>query len=221
MSLEEWLRYGPQESLAYFLFQSPQKAKRLYFDIIPKSVDEYIMCLEKFPGQSEEEKLANPVWHIHNGNPPSPESTISFSLLLNLINACGTAEEQVLWGFISRYQKNATPTTMMQKMINCAINYYEDFVKPNKKYKTPDAQEKQAILRFRDELIKLPPEASSDETQSAVYAIGREFYADNMRAWFQLLYEVLLGATQGPRFGSFVALYGIKETIQLIDNILK
>jgi len=218
ISMEEWLRYAPTASLSYYMYQSPRKAKRLYFDVIPKAVDEYLTFLGKFQKESEEERFKNPVWHIHNGNPPKPESPLSFALLLNLASACHAEDASILWGFISRYAAGATPANAphLDELVKHALHYYQDFIKPNKKYRAPTEKEKAAMLELVAKLEVMPEAATSDEFQNAVFAIGNEHGFENLREWFQALYEVLLGQSQGPRFGSFIELYGKDETARLI-----
>lgn len=224
LTIEEWLRYAPTESLAYYMYQSPKKAKRLYFDVIPKAVDEYLTFLSKFPEQEGKERFANPVWHIHNGTPPESEAHgLSFALLLNLASACNPQDKSVLWGFISRYAKDATPDTCphLDLLVQHAIHYYEDFVKPAKQYRAATDDENAALKELVAALKKLPDSSTAEEIQNEIYAVGKVRYAENLRAWFQALYEILLGQSQGPRFGSFVALYGIQETLTLIGRALK
>ena len=223
ISIEDWLRYAPQESLALFMYQSPQKAKKLYFDVIPKNVDEYITFLNKYAAEEDPvKKFANPVYHIHSGNPPEPESNVTFSLLLNLVGACNSDDINIIWGYINRFDAKVTPENapFMNKMVQCATNYYEDFVKPNKKYRLPTDVENSALKELVLQLSELPKNTEASDIQSIVYAIGKQFEFE-LRDWFKALYEILLGASQGPRFGSFVALYGINETIQLIQSKLQ
>lgn len=223
LSLEEWLRYAPTESLAYYMYQQPRKAKRLYFDVIPKAVDEYESFLTKFSEQSEEDQYKNPVWHIHNGNPPKADLPISFALLLNLASACHAQNADVLWGFISRYAPGASPSShpALAKLVTHALHYYQDFIEPNKEYRTPTEKEKAALIELAATLEKIDTESGAEELQNKVFEIGRNHQFDPMRDWFKALYEVLLGQSQGPRFGSFIALYGTKETANLIHNRVK
>jgi lysyl-tRNA synthetase class 1 len=231
ISIDEWLKYAPTESLSLYMFQSPQRAKRLYFDVIPKAVDEYLTFLGKYPSQSPAEQLENPVWHIHSGNPPAPELDISFALLLNLAVACNPEDKSVLWGFIGQYAPQATPATcpMIDALAGYAVRYYHDFVKPNKKYRAPTQDELKAIQHLYDLLqTKGAPEHKPAEEDyasylmSLVYEVGREHYGkERMREWFQALYQVLLGQEQGPRMGSFIALYGLQPMLGLMDKALK
>ncbi len=222
LSMEEWLRYAPNESLALFMFQKPKAAKRLYFDVIPKAVDEYLTFLAKFGEEPEEKRLENPIWHIHNGNPPTEVPPISFGLLLNLAAVCNSEDKAVLWGFISRYAPDATaeanPT--LDSLVGFAIRYYQDFVKPKKAFKTPDATDRAAIEDLRTVLAGLPADATAEDIQTEVYEVGKRHQYENLRDWFKALYQVLLGQEQGPRIGSFFALYGLSDTIALIDRAL-
>lgn len=219
LTIDDWLRYAPAESLAYYMYQHPRKAKRLCFDVIPKAMDEYSTFLSKFAGQSAEEQYANPVWHIHAGHPPQHHSGISFALLLNLASACHAETSDILWGFISRCIPNVSPVNNpeLDALITHALHYYHDFVKPHKTYRTPTEKEKAALLELADHLEKTN-DADAETLQNKVFEIGRNHAFEPMREWFTALYEVLLGESQGPRFGSFIALFGTKETAQLIRN---
>ncbi|MCD6034964.1 MAG: lysK [Rickettsiales bacterium] len=223
ITIDEWLRYAPTESLSLYMYQSPNKAKRLYFDVIPRQMDDYLTFLQKYPEQDDATKLANPVWHIHQGKPPiSQLSGLSFSLLLNLASACNPEDPSVLWGFISRYAPGVTEEkdVILKDMVKHALVYYHDFIKPNKQYRAPSNEEREALIALAEALKAVPAGSSAEEIQNVVYAVGRDRFADQ-KLWFQALYEVLLGASQGPRFGSFIALYGIKETLGLIGKALE
>ncbi len=222
ISIEEWLRYSTPESLALFMFKSPRKSKRLYFDVIPQHVDEYLTYLGNFKEQDEDKKYANPVWHIHNGSPPEHEIPLSFGLLLNLASACNPENKSVLWGFITRYAPGVTPENapLLDRLVDHAIAYYEDFVKPTKRYRAPSEIERRAIEALAAKLESLPENATAEDIQNEVYEIGKTHGFKNLRDWFKALYEVLLGQEQGPRMGSFIALYGRGETISLIHNAL-
>jgi len=266
ISIEEWLTYAPTESLALYIFQSPKKAKRLYFDVIPKSTDEYLEFVKRYnenngentnskfhtePGYDEkflrevqvstaeysnvfEERKqalttklpseANPAWHIHQGNVPNIETSgINFSLLLNLAAACNAENKEILWGFISSYAPNVTPENnkMLDRLSDFAVKYYHDFIKPTKLYKAPNAKEKEALLDLKDTLHSLSTTVTAEEIQSQVFSIGKKYDYTNLRDWFQLLYETLLGQKTGPRMGSFIKLYGIDNTISLIESATK
>jgi lysyl-tRNA synthetase class 1 len=233
LTMEDWLRYGAPESLAYYMFQSPRSAKRLFFDVIPKASDEYLQQREALhrpkpvadgDNRPPPNPLDNPVWHVHAGAPPEGSSPVSFSLLLNLVSAANASNQDILWGFISRYVPGATPQTqpLLAGMVRGAINYYEDFVRPNKVFRAPDARERAALEDLLARLKALPPGCQDAERiQNEVYAAGKEGGFEPLRLWFTALYEVLLGQSQGPRFGSFVALYGVAETTDLIARALR
>ena len=222
LSVGEWLTYAPTESLALFMYGSPRKAKRLYFDVIPRQVDDYLGWLEKFAGQSESGRRDNPVWHIHAGDPPAAEGHVGFGLLLNLASVCNAEDKAMLWGFITRYAPTATPESapILDRLVGHAIAYYRDFVKPAKAYRAPDDRERAAIADLADALDSLRPDADAETIQNEVYEIGKRHAFANLRDWFRALYEVLLGQSRGPRFGSFVALYGIAETVALMRRVL-
>ncbi|MRG73180.1 lysine--tRNA ligase [Alphaproteobacteria bacterium HT1-32] len=220
LAVEEWLRYANPESLSLYMFNAPKKAKRLFFDVIPKSVEEYLTHLEKYPDQEPKLQLSNPVWHIHRGNPPQERHHLSFNILLNLASVCNTEDKKVLWGFISRYAPDATPETAptLDSLVGFAITYYQDFVRPSKKYRAATPAEIEALTDLAAALRKLPDDATAEAIQSEVYEIGKRDAFDDLRAWFKCLYEILLGQEQGPRMGSFIALYGLSETLALIDR---
>ncbi len=222
LSMEDWLRYGTPESLGYYMFQSPKSAKRLYFDVIPKAADEYLQQLDAYPRQESAQQIGNPVWHMHGGNPPQHGSPVNFSLLLNLVSAADAHSKDILWGFLSRYipGANAADYPLLDHMAGYAINYYEDFVKPNKAFRAPTDQERGAILDLRARLAALPKDADAEAIQNEVFEAGKAGEFDPLRAWFGALYEVLLGQSTGPRFGSFVAIFGIDRTLALIDEKL-
>ena len=220
LTIDEWLSYASPESLQLYMFQSPRRAKRLFFDIIPKTLDEYLSHLSKFPEQAPEEQLANPAWFIHRGSPPNEKVPVTFAMLLNLVSACNTDDEEVLWGFLGRYAPGASPQTnpILDQMVAYAIRYYRDFIVPTKAHRAPDAQEQKAMDDLVTALRAIPKDAAPEDIQSEVYSVGRENGYDNLRDWFKALYEVLFGQTQGPRMGSVIALYGIAESIELIER---
>ncbi|MEI4197152.1 lysine--tRNA ligase [Roseovarius sp. E0-M6] len=219
VSIDEWLTYASTESLSYFMYQKPKTAKRMHFDVIPKAMDEYHQQLRAFPGQDEKAQLNNPVWHIHGGNVPESNLIVPFSMLLNLASVAGAEQKDQLWGFIRRYAPEASPETHpdLDAAAGYAVRFYNDFVKPAKTYRAPTDLEREALESLRAGLVAWEGPADPEELQSLVFACGRERF-DPLRDWFKALYEVLLGASQGPRFGGFIALYGIDETIALIDK---
>jgi len=219
LTIEEWLTYATPESLALFMFQKPRSAKRLYFDVIPRTVDEYLQLLAAYPNQGPKEKLDNPVWHIHAGEPPAAELPISYGLLLNLVAASNAEDKDVLWGFIRRLAPDATPEKypVLDRLAEYAVAYYRDFVRPTKKYRLPNDTERHALEVLEKELAAAPPNATAEDLQNIVYEVGKaNGFADRLRDWFRAIYEVLLGQSQGPRFGSFIELYGIENTRVLI-----
>ena len=221
LTIDEWLTYASTESLAYFMYQKPKTAKRMYFDVIPKAMDEYNQQLAAYPGQSLEQQLANPVYHIHKGAVPASNMVVSYSMLLNLASVASSHDKEVLWGFIRGYAPEASPETHpdLDAAVGYAIRYYTDFVAPTKAYRAPSDLEREALEDLRARLAAWAGGADGEGLQGEVFACGRERF-EPMRDWFKALYEVLLGQSQGPRFGSFVALYGVDETVALIDKAL-
>jgi lysyl-tRNA synthetase class 1 len=223
LGVDDWLRYAPPESLQQFMFNQPQRAKRLYFDVIPRAVDEYTANIDKMPTQDPAAQLTNPAWHIHGGRLPNHAgSPISFAMLLNLASVVNAHEPDILWGFIRRYAPAASPATepLLARLVDHAVAYYQDFVRPEKQYRDPTPEERAAIADLGQTLAALPADATAEIVQSAVFEVGKRHPFPELRAWFSALYQVLLGQKEGPRFGGFVALYGIKETIGLIDAAL-
>ena len=220
LSVEEWLAYAPAESLALFMYNAPRKAKRLYFDVIPRQVDDYLGWLEKYPGQDGAARLDNPAWHIHAGNPPAPAGAIGFGLLLNLASACNAEDKAVLWGFIGRHDARAAPGTapILDRLAGHALAYYRDKVKPAKSYRKASPLESAALADLARALRALPADADAETIQTEIYEVGKRHPFAALRDWFRALYEILLGQSQGPRFGSFVALYGLAESIALIER---
>ncbi len=222
LTIDEWLTYASTESLSMYMFQKPRAAKKLHFDVIPKTVDEYLTFLAKYPEQTAKEKVANPVWHIHLGDPPRVAAPISFALLLNLVSASHAQNKQTLWGFIGRYAPGASPENApeLDALVGYAIAYYRDFVEPAKQFRAPDARERAAITELYERLGEMPEGAPAEDIQAVVYEIGKAHRFDPLRDWFRALYEVLLGQSAGPRFGSFVELYGVANTREMIAERL-
>src|SRR5215475_9949180 len=234
LTIDEWLRYASPESLSLFMYREPKSAKRLYFDVIPRNVDDYQQFLEGFVRQDARQQLANPVWHVHSGRPPKADMPVSFQLLLTLVSSSNAENAETLWGFIGRYRPGVTPQThpKLDAMVGYAINYYRDFVAPTKKFREPTEHERAALQDLRDALSNLPTDSSAEDIQNAVYEIGRRepFLDANKKGkdgrpgvsldWFNMLYQVLLGQEKGPRFGSFVAVYGIANAVNMIDGAL-
>ena len=245
LGIDDWLRYASPESLSLFMYQKPSAAKRLYFDVIPRAVDEYLGFLDAFGRQGDKERLGNPVWHIHAGEPPAPErlapeggvgTTVSFVMLLNLAAVANSEDPGVLWAFLRRYATGISPEThpRLDRLVGYAVSYYRDFVRPAKRYRAPDDVERDALGRLDAALAALSPGASAEEVQTALYDVARpipryqDFKAKTAtperpgvsNEWFNTLYQVLLGEERGPRFGSFAVLYGIPETRALIAKAL-
>lgn len=225
LTMEEWLRYAPPESLALYMFNKPRAAKKLYFDVIPRAVDDYLTFVEKFDAAEPAQKLESPVHHIHNGMVPNAvkgTAGLTFGLLLNLAGAANAESADVMWGFIRRYAPGASPETapFLDKLVGYAVTYYQDFVKPTKQYRAPTEQERAAIAELRTVLAGLATDTQADQLQNQVFEVGKKHGFTELRTWFQALYEVLLGQTTGPRMGSFIALYGVTETVALIDKTL-
>jgi lysyl-tRNA synthetase class 1 len=221
VSIDKWLTYASTESLFYFMYLKPKTAKRMHFDVIPKAVDEYHQQLRAYPGQDLKAQLNNPVWHIHGGDVPESKMVVPFSMLLNLASVASAEDKAQLWGFIQRYAPEATPENNpdMDQAAGFAVRYYNDFVKPERTFRAPSDLEREALTDLRDQLTAWQGEADAEALQSLVFACGRERF-DPLRGWFTALYEVLLGASQGPRFGGFIALYGVDETVKLIEDAL-
>jgi lysyl-tRNA synthetase class 1 len=225
LSMEEWLTYAPHESLAYYMYQRPTSAKKLYFDVIPKTVDEYITFAAKLAEQDEKSLLDNPAWYIHQGQlPNSQHSPISFALLLNLVNAANTDQPSVLWGFIRKYAPSASPenSPFLDRLVEYAIRYYRDFVLPEKTYRQPDDRERRALEDLATRLEKMPSGLDAEAYMTEVFSAGKEngYEKDELRNWFQAIYQIVLGQDQGPRFGSFVEIFGVQETVGLIKDAL-
>jgi len=235
LTIEEWLRYASPESLTLFMYREPKAAKRLYFDVIPRHVDEYQQFLQGYQRQEATQRLTNPVWHIHAGHPPSPEIPISFTMLLHLVSASNAENAETLWGFIGRYLPGVTPQShpRLSAHVEHAIHYFRDFVLPAKEFRVPDESERAALMDLREALSQLPPDSTAAKIQEVVYEIGRRppFLDTSGKPtkdgkpgvsleWFNMLYQVLLGQEKGPRFGSFVAIYGLRNTIDMIDGAL-
>lgn len=222
LSIDEWLTYAATESLSYFMYLKPKTAKRMYFDVIPKAVDEYHQQLKAYPTQSMAEQVNNPVWHIHGGNPPESKMVVSFAMLLNLASVAGASDKTGLWGFIKRYAPEASPETHpdLDQAAEFAVRYFRDFVAPGRVFRLPTETERAALEDLVVRLKGWQGGLDAEELQSLVFAVGRDHGFEPLRDWFTALYEVLLGASQGPRFGGFIALYGVDETVALIEKAL-
>src|SRR6201746_325153 len=233
LTIDEWLRYASPESLSLFMYREPKAAKRVHFDVIPRNVDDYHQFLEGLARQDAKQQLANPVWHVHAGHPPAADSPVTFQLLLTLVSSSNAENAETLRGFLGRYRPGVTPQPhpKLDAMVGYAINYYRDFVAPTKKFREPADTERAALQDLRDALPQLPATSTAEERQHVVYEIGRrEPFLDEKKAkdgkpgvsleWFNMLYQVLLGQEKGPRFGSFVAVYGLANAVTMIDGAL-
>lgn len=222
LSLEQWLTYGPEESVAFYAYREPKKAKQLHMGVIPRAVDEYWQFRGNYAGQELKERLGNPVHHIHDGKLPTGELPVTFGLLLNLVSVMGDATKEQVWGYLGNYVADATPEKYpeLDRLIDRALAYGRDFVTPTLKRRAPEGVEVAALRRLDADIAALPVGASAEDIQNIVYEIGKTGGFENLRDWFKALYETLLGAEQGPRMGSFIALYGIDNTRKLIAEAL-
>ena len=224
ITIEEWLKYASPESLSLYMYQNPKRAKKLYANVVPKAVDEYLTSIDKFGEQDDKQKLLNPAWHIHNGNPPKEKSIMPFSVLLNLVGTSNAVDKEVLWKFIKKNKKEIkiSDHPILDSLVTYALKYFEDIVKPNKKYRKPNDKEKKAledlVKRLRDCKDEMDPEA----IQTIVYSVGKDNgYKENLRDWFKAIYEIIFGDEDGPRMGFFISFFGIKESIELIKKYIK
>ncbi len=228
LSVEEWLRYAPAESLAQYMFNQPTRAKRLFFDVIPRAADEYLANRAKAAQQAVDPAQAlalqaNPAWFIDRGATPGAGSPVPFGMLLNLASVANADTPDVLWGFLDRYAPGSSPDTdpLLARLVEHAVAYYRDFVRPAKTFRAPDARERAALVDLAETLKGVEPaSADAEALQNLVFAVGHRHDFPELRAWFGCLYEVLLGQKEGPRFGIFIALYGVAETVALIEAAL-
>ena len=224
ITIEDWLKYASPESLSLYMYQNPKRAKKLYADVVPKAVDEYLTCIDEFSKQDDNKKLLNPVWHIHKGNPPKEKSIMPFSVLLNLVGTSNATDKDVLWKFIKKNKKDikVSDYPILDGLVGYALKYFQDIVKPNKKYRKPNDKEKKAlqdlVKRLKDCKEQMDPEA----IQTIVYSVGKDNgYQENLREWFKAIYEIIFGDQDGPRMGFFISFFGIKESIELINKYIK
>ena len=221
ITIDDWLKYSSPESLSLFMYQNPKRAKKLYKEIVPKAVDEYLDSIEKSTNQSELQILLNPVWHVHNGVIPKEKMIMTFSMLLNLVETSNANSKDLLWKFVKKYKQNIEEKEypIFDKLIEYAIKYFNDVIKINKKYKKPNEQEKLALNELIKILDQCNDEMSPEDIQTKIYTAGKENgYKDNLRDWFKLIYEVVFGEENGPRMGFFISFFGVKETKQLIEE---
>ena len=220
ISIDDWLKYSIEESLSMFMYQRPTTGKKLFFDVIPKNTDEYLAHLNKW---NEDDNPDNPSWHIHKSKNPQYSSKINYSLILNIISVCKSSDPLVIMGLIKNYQKdfNETDIDYINRMIKCGINYFEDFIKPNLKFKIPNNDELSILRKMVDKLSEIDQSADADQFQSAIFSVGKNStYKDNIRDFFKLIYEVVFGQENGPRLGSFTKIYTKEKTIELINSKL-
>ena len=224
ITIDQWLKYASPESLSLFMYQNPKRAKKLYEEIVPKAVDEYLEFIEKGKTQNELEKLMNPVWHVHNGKIPKEKIIMSFSMLLNLVETSNADNKELLWKFVKKYKKDISEKDhpIFDKLIEYAIKFFNDVIKKQKKYKKPNSSEKKSLEALIKSLDKCNEKMLPEEIQTLIYSTGKENgYSDNLRNWFKLIYEVVFGSENGPRMGFFISFFGVNETKQLIRNKIK
>ena len=224
ITIDQWLEYASPESLSLYMYQNPKRAKKLYANVVPKAVDEYLTCVDKFSEQDDKQKLLNPVWHIHNGNPPKEKSIMPFSVLLNLVGTSNATDKDVLWKFIKKNKKDikVSDHPILDSLIGYALKYFEDIVKPNKKLRKPNEKEKKALKDLVKRLENCKDQIDPEAIQTIVYSVGKDNgYKENLREWFKAIYEIIFGDQDGPRMGFFISFFGIKESIELINKHIK
>ena len=224
ITIDKWLNYASPESLSLYMYQNPKRAKKLYNEIVPKAVDDYLDCIEKSKKQNELQLLMNPVWHVHNGNIPNEDIIMTFSMLLNLVETSNADSKELLWKFVKKYKPDIDEKKfpIFDGLVGYAIKYFNDVIKAQKKYKSPSENEKLALQALVKTLEKCTDEMSPEDIQTLIYSTGKENgYAENLRDWFKLIYEVVFGDENGPRMGFFISFFGVKETKELLINKLK
>jgi len=224
ITIDQWLEYASPESLSLYMYQNPKRAKKLYKEIVPKAVDEYLDFIEKAKTQNELQLLMNPVWHVHNSEVPKEKMIMSFSMLLNLVETSNADNKELLWKFVKKYKKDISEKEhpIFDKLVGYAIKYFNDVIKIQKKYKKPDNSEKLALEALVETLNKCNDQMTPEDIQTLIYSAGKENgYSDNLRDWFKLIYEVVFGDENGPRMGFFISFFGVKETKDLILNKIR
>ena len=224
ITIEDWLKYASPESLSLFMYQNPKRAKKLYADVVPKAVDEYLTCIDKFDQQDAQHRLLNPVWHVHNGNPPKEKSIMPFSVLLNLVGTSNATDKEVLWKFIKKYKKDikVSDHPILDSLVKYALKYFVDIIKPKKKYRKPNEKEKKALKDLVNRLKSCKDQMDPEAIQTIVYSVGKDNgYKENLREWFKAIYEIIFGDQDGPRMGFFISFLGIKESMELINKHIK
>ena len=224
ITIDQWLEYASPESLSLFMYQSPKRAKKLYKEIVPKAVDEYLDFIEKGKTQNELQLLMNPVWHVHNGKMPKEKIIMTFSMLLNLVETSNADTKELLWKFVKKYNKNIVENehSIFDNLISYAIKYFNDVIKLRKQYKKPNEDEKKALEALIKALESCNDKMAPEDIQTQIYSVGKENgYKENLRDWFKLIYEVVFGVENGPRMGFFISFFGVNETKQLIKDKIK
>jgi len=224
ITIEQWLNYASPESLSLYMYQNPKRAKKLYADVVPKAVDEYLVNVDKFSEQDDKQKLLNPVWHIHSGNPPKEKSIMPFSVLLNLVGTSNATDKNVLWKFIKKNKKNiqVSDHPILDSLIQYALKYFDDIIKPRKKHRKPNDKEKNALQDLVNRLKDCKEGMDPEAIQTIVYSVGKDNgYEKNLREWFKSIYEIIFGEQDGPRMGFFISFFGIKESVELINKYIK
>jgi len=224
ITIEDWLKYASPESLSLFMYQNPKRAKKLYADVVPKAVDEYLTCIDKFDQQDVQHRLLNPVWHVHNGNPPKEKSIMPFSVLLNLVGTSNATDKEVLWKFIKKYKKDikVSDHPILDSLVKYALKYFVDIIKPKKKYRKPNEKEKKALKDLVNRLKSCKDQMDPEAIQTIVYSVGKDNgYKENLREWFKAIYEIIFGDQDGPRIGFFISFLGIEESMGLINKHIK
>jgi len=224
ITIDQWLKYAAPESLSLYMYQNPKRAKKLYNEIVPKAVDEYLDNIEKSKKQTEQQLIMNPVWHVHNGNIPNEEMIMTFSMLLNLVETSNADNKELLWKFVKKYKPdiNEKNFPIFDGLVGYAIKFFNDVIKSQKKYKNPSDSEKLALQALIKTLEKCNDQMSPEDIQTLIYSTGKENgYAENLRDWFKLIYEVVFGDENGPRMGFFISFFGVNETKELLVSKIK
>ena len=224
ITIEQWLNYASPESLSLYMYQNPKRAKKLYADVVPKAVDEYLTCVDKFNQLDDKQKLLSPAWHVHNGNPPKEKSIIPFSVLLNLVGTTNATSKDILWKFIKKNKKDIkiSDHPILDSLVGYALEYFKDIVKPNKKFRKPSETEKKALKDLVKRLEDCKEQIEPEAIQTIIYSVGKDNgYKENLREWFKAIYEIIFGDQDGPRMGFFISFFGIKESIELINKHIK
>ncbi len=224
ITIDQWLKYASPESLSLYMYQNPKRAKKLYKEIVSKTVDEYLELLDKAKNQDDFKLLMNPVWHVHDSKVPEEKMIMSFSMLLNLVETSNADSKELLWKFVKKYKKDIEEKDypIFNDLVGYAIKYFNDVIKKQKKYKIPNNDEKIALKALVSTLDNCNDEMSPEDIQTLIYSTGKENgYSKNLRDWFKLIYEVVFGDQNGPRMGFFISFFGVQETKDLIQKRVK